>query len=133
MTAFIGLVTSIYLTVMKFTNNQGMCLEGLGDCWSVNNSIYSEFIGIPIALFGVGAYLSIISLLWVETRSVFWENNAPMLLFGVTLAGVIISGYLTYVEVAILEAICPFCVVSALAMVILFLVNTSRLVNTSDE
>jgi uncharacterized membrane protein len=49
-----------------------MCIEGFGDCWTVNNSIYSEFLGIPIALFGVGAYLSILVLLWMEDPNQFW-------------------------------------------------------------
>jgi uncharacterized membrane protein len=127
-----GLAASIYLTVLKLTNNQDMCLDGIGDCWTVNSSTYAQFLGIPTALFGVGAYLAMLALLWAETRYSFWKSNGPTFLFGFSLMGVIISLFLTYVEVAIIDAICPFCVVSAIAMLILFLVNTSRLVKVPE-
>jgi uncharacterized membrane protein len=131
-TSGIGLLTAIYLTIAKLAKSQEMCLEGFGDCWTVNNSIYSEFLGIPIALFGAGAFLSILVLLWIENRNQFWKSNAPLLIFGVTLLGVLLSAYLTYIEVAVIQAICPFCVISAIAMVILFIINVSRLVKVSD-
>jgi uncharacterized membrane protein len=126
--AGIGFITSIYLTIAKLANSQEMCLENFGDCWTVNNSIYSEFLGIPIAIFGAGAYLSILVLLWMETRNEFWVFNGPLLLFGITLMGVLIHGYLTYIEVAVIDAICPFCVLSAVTMVLLFSLNIGRLV-----
>jgi uncharacterized membrane protein len=47
--------------------------------------------------------------------------------FGFTLAGTLYSIYLTYVEVAILRAICPFCVVSAVVMLALFIIAVYRL------
>jgi uncharacterized membrane protein len=131
-TAAIGLFTAIYLTIAKLANSQEMCIEGFGDCWTVNNSIYSELFGIPIALFGAGAYLSVLLLLWLETRNSFWKSNGPLLLFGITLLGVLLSGYLTYIEIAVIEAICPFCVLSAIAMVLLFIFNVGRLVKVSE-
>jgi uncharacterized membrane protein len=131
-TAGVGLITAIYLTIAKLAKSQEMCIEGFGDCWTVNNSIYSELFGIPIALFGAGAYLSVLVLLWLETRNPFWKSNGPLLLFGITLSGVLLSGYLTYIEVAVINAICPFCVLSAIAMVLLFIFNVGRLVKVSD-
>jgi uncharacterized membrane protein len=131
-TASVGLLTAIYLTIAKLANSQDMCIQGFGDCWTVNNSIYSEFFGIPIALFGAAAFLSILILLWLETRNQFWKTNGRLLLFGITLLGVLLSGYLTYIEIAVIEAICPFCVISAIAMVLLFIFNVGRLVKVSD-
>ena len=131
-TSGIGLITAIYLTIAKLAKSQEMCLEGFGDCWTVNNSVYSEFLGIPIAIFGAGAFLTILVLLWLENRNQFWMVNSPLLMFGVTLIGVLLSAYLTYIEVAVIQAICPFCVISAIAMVILFIFNVSRLVKVTD-
>jgi uncharacterized membrane protein len=131
-TSGVGLLTAVYLTMAKLTNSREMCLEGIGDCWTVNNSMYSEFLGIPVALFGAAAYLSILGLLWLEGRNSFWSSNSPLMLFGITLFGVLISGYLTYIEVAVIHAVCPFCVLSAIAMVILFVINTIRLVKVSN-
>lgn len=125
--ALIGLLDSIYLTIAKLLNSKAMCIEGLGDCWSVNNSPYSEIAGIPIAIFGALTYLAILALLFLENRSEFWQSNASTAIFGITLVGVLYSAYLTYIEIAVLRAICPFCVVSAILMTILFIGSVLRL------
>jgi len=133
LTALVGVLDSIYLTVLKFSNNKSLCIQGVGDCWSVNTSIYSEIWGIPIALLGLLAYASILLLLWAEQRSRLILQYADYILFGVTLIGVIYSAYLTYLEIAVIKAICPFCVVSAVAMLILFIYSVKRLIEPSGN
>jgi uncharacterized membrane protein len=83
--------------------------------------------GIPIAYLGLAANIIIMLLLLLETRGVFWKQYSPFIVFGMTLAGTIYSIYLTYIEIAILRAICPYCVVSAVVMVLLFIVSLVRL------
>jgi uncharacterized membrane protein len=124
--AVIGLLDSVYLSWVKIVNSQVFCGPS-GQCETVNNSSYSEIGGIPIAYLGLGAYLAILALLFIETRSTFWKENSPLALFGISLVGVIYSAYLTYVEIAILHAICPYCVVSALVMLSLFIIAIFRL------
>ena len=41
-------------------------------------------------------------------------------LFGITLFGFLYSLYLTYIELFVIFAICPFCVVSAIVMSVMF-------------
>jgi uncharacterized membrane protein len=41
--------------------------------------------------------------------------------------GVIYSAYLTYIEIAVLRTICPFCVVSAIIMILIFALSIVRL------
>lgn len=132
-TALVGVLDSIYLTILKFSNNKSLCIQGIGDCWSVNTSIYSEIWGIPIALLGMVAYAVILLLLWAEQRSHLIQQYADYILFGVTLIGVIYSAYLTYLEIAVIKAICPFCVVSAVAMLILFIYSVKRLIDPSGN
>ncbi len=133
LTAVIGLLDSIYLTILKLSNNKSLCIQGVGDCWSVNTSIYSEIFGIPIAILGAGAYGFILILLWAEHRTLLIHPYAGFILFGVTLIGIIYSAYLTYLEIAVIKAICPFCVVSAVAMLILFIYSVKRLVEPSGD
>lgn len=133
LTAVIGLLDSIYLTILKLSNNKSLCIQGVGDCWSVNTSIYSEIFGIPIAIVGAGAYGFILILLWAEHRTPLIHPYAGFILFGVTLIGIIYSAYLTYLEIAVIKAICPFCVVSAVAMLILFIYSVKRLVEPSGD
>ena len=49
--AAIGIAVSVYMTIYKFTDNQTMCL-GNGGCSVVNQSVYSEVYGIPVAVVG---------------------------------------------------------------------------------
>lgn len=129
--AILGLADAGYLSWIKLANAVAAC-SGIGDCASVNSSRYAEMWGIPVALFGAATYLVILGLLLLEGR---WSHIIyPFRLgvFGVTLVGTLYSAYLTYVEVAILRAICPYCVVSALLMTALFVLGIIRL-RADDE
>ena len=124
---FVGLIDSIYLAWLKFANATAAC-SNIGDCESVNSSPYAEVAGIPIALFGAAAYFLMIILLILEPRNEFWRSNASLGIFGISLAGVLYSAYLTYVEIVILHAICPYCVVSAVVIILLFGLSIVRLI-----
>lgn len=128
----VGLVDSLYLAFIKLTNNTTAC-AGIGDCDAVNNSRYAEVAGIPIALIGVLGYLAILAALAAERR---WPQAAWTLrlgIFGMALAGALYSAYLTYIEVAVLDAICPFCVVSAVCMVGILILSVLRLRDADAE
>ena len=130
--AIVGLIDSIYLVWLKYTDQYALC-GPIGNCESVNTSQYSEIGGIPIALLGAGAYLVIIILLLLEVRSDLLREYSPLLVFGISLAGTLYSIYLTYIEVAVLRAICPYCVVSAVVLVLLLFFSTIRLIQTFRE
>jgi uncharacterized membrane protein len=124
--AVIGLADSIYLTWLKLTGELAAC-GGIGDCESVNASIYSQINGIPIALLGAVAYALILLFLFLESRDDFIGDWSPTLVFGLSLTGTLYSIYLTYIEIAVLKAICPYCVVSAVAILIIFVISIARL------
>jgi uncharacterized membrane protein len=124
--AAVGLLDSLYLSWVKLTSAYALC-GPIGDCKSVNNSPYAEIAGIPIAILGAGAYLAILVLLFLEHRPGFWQEYSGMGVFGFTLVGTLYSAYLTYVELAIIHAVCPYCVVSAVIMVCLLVLSSIRL------
>jgi uncharacterized membrane protein len=130
--AGIGLVDSLYLTYVKVSNTYALC-GPVGDCESVNSSQYAEIAGIPIALLGAGAYLLIMALLFMEPRSNFWAESGPLAVFGISLVGVLYSAYLTYIEIYVLQAICPYCVLSAVVLVLLLFLTMLRLFKTQEE
>ncbi len=124
--AVVGLLDSLYLAWIKLTSNTAAC-AGIGDCDAVNSSRYAEVAGIPIGLIGVAGYLAILAALAAERR---WPASAWTLrlgIFGMALAGTLYSAYLTYIEVAVLHAVCPFCVVSAVCMVGILILSVLRL------
>jgi uncharacterized membrane protein len=125
-TAGIGLLDSIYLSWVKITHSEVYCGTS-GQCETVSNSSYSEIGGVPIAYLGLGAYLAVLLLLYLEGRGKLWQENSPLVVFGISLVGVIYSVYLTYIEIWVLRAICPYCVLSALAMLALFVISILRM------
>lgn len=120
--ASVGLLDAIYLTWIKLANQTAIC-AGIGDCEYVNSSIYSELLGLPIAIYGAGAYLAILLLVLFEERNEFLMENSPLLIFGLSLAGVLYSAYLTYIELYVLKAVCPYCVLSAILLLGLLVVS----------
>ena len=123
----LGLLVSIYMTVYKFTKNEKMCV-GSGGCNIVNSSRYSEVSGIPVAVFGIAGYAAILGVLVLERRNKFFEQNSTMLLFGLSITGFLFTVWLIYVEIALIKALCPFCLTSQTAMTLIFIISIIRLI-----
>lgn len=128
----IGLLVSIYMTIYKLSSNDAMCL-GSGDCSTVNASRYSEIYGIPVALLGVAGFLAILFAHFMEGRASLFKEQGTLMVFGMGLFGFVFSLYLTYLELYVIHAVCPFCVASAVAITIVFIVGIIRLVGTQPE
>ncbi|HEX9596584.1 MAG TPA: vitamin K epoxide reductase family protein [Anaerolineales bacterium] len=120
--ASIGLLDALYLTWIKLSGEEALC-AGVGDCSTVNASRYSEIAGIPIAVFGGAAYLVMLLILVYKDRVEFLRDNGAMLLVGISLAGVLYSAYLTYIELYVIHAICPYCVLSAIVLVLMLITS----------
>lgn len=125
--AVLGLMVAVYMTVFKLTDNQNMCL-GNGGCSVVNNSVYSEVYGVPVAIVGALGYAAILAVLTLSGRWAFLRKNAALLIFGLCLAGFLFTLYLIYVEIALIHALCPFCLASQAIMTLLFAAAVVRLV-----
>jgi uncharacterized membrane protein len=128
----LGILDSAYLTWIKYSHNETRCLPGLGDCGSVNLSAYSMLGNIPVALIGLAGYIFILGIFLLFLKNFINLHIFSYLLFAITFVGFLFSGYLTYVELGILHAVCGFCVLSAICMTILFalsLYKISKLLN----
>ncbi len=124
--AILGFLVAVYMTIFKLTDNQTMCL-GNGGCSVVNNSVYSEVYGIPVAVVGALGYAAILLVLTQSRRWAFLNRNATLVAFGLCLAGFLFTAYLIYVEIALIHALCPFCLASQAIMTLLFAVAVVRL------
>lgn len=117
--AAIGLVISIYLTSTHYADVAPVC-TGLSDCLKVQNSVYAEWLGIPVALVGVAGYLGILVALARDG-----ERQRLIAAF-LAFVGVGFSGYLTWAEAVKIEAFCQWCLVSAAIMVALAVLASWR-------
>jgi uncharacterized membrane protein len=117
----LGVAIAGYLTYVHYAELEPVCGLG-GDCERVQTSEYAEVAGIPVAVLGLGGYLLILASLGIRGEA--------GLLAGATLAlvGFGFSAYLTYREIVTIDAICTWCVASAVVMSGLAVVTCVRLV-----
>lgn len=120
--ALAGIFLAVYLLLYKL----GMIGElscSVGSCEKVNTSKWATFLGLPVAAWGVGWYVVMFVLALVSTWETYAESPAvSMLLLGVAGTGVIFSAYLTYLELFVIHAICQWCVVSAILVLVIFVI-----------
>lgn len=129
--AILGLGVAGYLTWAYYVHANIICLTG-NQCDAVRNSPYSEIQGMPVALVGLLGYLAILAVLVSEETSMGAAIPAPMIVFGLSLVGLLYSGYLTYLELFVINAICSWCVVSAVLMLIIFIIAVVRVTRSVE-
>jgi uncharacterized membrane protein len=126
--ALYGVVASAYLTWVHYSGTLALCI-GVGGCETVQTSRYAEAGPLPVALVGLVGFIPMAALaLWrLRVDAPDWTLTA---LFGLSLAGTLYVAYLTYLELFVIAAICPWCVSVALAAVGLFLLTVMELRST---
>jgi uncharacterized membrane protein len=126
--ALVGLLVSSYLTLYK-VGLLGIIQCGAdGGCSVVQASEYAEFLGLPVALYGVGAYALLLGLALLGVQpgraELRWIAVALVVLSGI---GVGVSALLTYISSAVIGAYCRWCLVSAALITLIFLVSLAGL------
>jgi uncharacterized membrane protein len=128
--AVVGALVSGYLTLYKL-GFLGTIQCGTGGCDVVQASEYSVLFGVPVAAWGLGAYLVILAVAliglqprWVDARWV------PAVLLGLSIWGVVFSGYLTYLSGTVIGAFCQWCLVSAMLVTLIFLCSIPPLLRS---
>jgi len=125
--SIIGLVDAGYLSYSKIFETRLYCTPGLGDCATVNASQWSSIFGIPVAFLGLATYVAILLLMIFGKKIRIVAPYQEYLFFFITLVGVLFSGYLTFIEAAVLHTYCQWCVLSATMITILFITSVIKL------
>jgi uncharacterized membrane protein len=121
--ALAGVFVALYLTLYKMGMIGNLACT-IGGCEQVNTSRYAEFFGIPVAAWGLGFYIAAFAVAFVGTLPNWIARREPsLLLVGMSAVGVLFSGWLTYLELYVIHAICQYCVVSAVIVAVIFLVS----------
>jgi uncharacterized membrane protein len=118
--AVAGLGIAGYLTAVHYAGGSPACAIAHG-CEVVQQSRYAELAGVPVALLGLLGYAAILASLVRDGEA------ARTLTAFLALAGCGFSGWLTYVELARLDAVCSWCVASAVCMTLLAALAVTRL------
>ncbi|MFQ5594874.1 MAG: vitamin K epoxide reductase family protein [Anaerolineae bacterium] len=129
----LGMLISAYLTWVHWGGSKALC-TGFGDCETVNNSVYAVVAGVPVALLGFGMYLALFGLSMYSRRAdPGTVSTLALAVFGISLAGVLYSAYLTYIELAVIHAVCPWCVTSAVLITFIFGVSLRDVLSLTGE
>ena len=126
--ALIGAFVALYLTMYK-VGVIGHLACGLGGCERVNTSKWSIFVGAPVAAWGVGFYVTTFIVAVVGTSARYAQRpGVSYLLAAMSLVGVVFSAWLTYLELYVIDAICKYCVSSAVIVTLIFIVSVADVV-----
>ncbi|HEX5899038.1 MAG TPA: vitamin K epoxide reductase family protein [Solirubrobacteraceae bacterium] len=124
--AVLGLGVAGYLTYIHYEGIKPVCGLG-GDCEKVQTSEWAYLAGVPVALLGLIGYAVILATLFIEREEALIAGAL------VALVGAGFSAYLTYRELFTIDAICPWCVASAIIVTLLAIVTIARLLRAPTE
>jgi len=117
----VGLAT--YLAMYKL-GMIGQLACTIGECETVNLSRWSTLFGVPVAVWGVGFYVLLFVVALSGTTDRFVDDaRISHALLALTTWGVVFSAWLTYLELYVINAVCMFCVISAVLVTVLFLLS----------
>ena len=121
----LGVAVAGYLTYVHYAGLQPFCAGGGHGCERVQSSTYAELAGIPVALLGLAGYVLIAAALLAP------GEPARLAAAGLAVSGFGFSAYLTYLELGVIDAICQWCVASAVLMTALAILTVWRLLSGS--
>lgn len=120
--ATLGVAVAAYIAIAEADGGAPACFAGGSGCETVAQSSHSELAGISVAAIGIFGYLLLLG------AALLRGDGARLAGFALGLIGFGYSVYLTYLELFVIDAICQWCVVSAILMTLLFAVNAIRMV-----
>jgi uncharacterized membrane protein len=125
--ALAGIFISLYLTLYKL-GIIGELSCSIGSCETVNTSKWSRFLGLPVAAWGLLFYLDVFALALIGTLRRFEDEPViSVVLVAEAAFGVLFSGWLTYLELGVIHAICIWCVTSACIVALILVVSAADL------
>jgi uncharacterized membrane protein len=118
--SLIGFIDAAYLTAKHYLGMPPSCGR-FGGCETVTTSEYATIAGVPIALLGALYYLAVFLsvIAYLDTR----RTGIIRWTAGFTTVGFVASLWLVYLQLFVIKAICPYCMLSAFASTILFIVG----------
>ena len=111
----LGLAISIYLTYVHYAGIEPVC-SSISNCERVQTSEYADLVGIPVAVLGIAGYAAILVSLRMRV-------DVTALLAYLAVA---FSAYLTWAELFKIDAICQWCVASAIITLVIAVLATVR-------
>jgi uncharacterized membrane protein len=122
--ALVGLFVALYLWLHALGFGGAIKCGASGGCETVQTSPWAVFVGLPVAFYGVLGYLTILIVALMALRpAALTQKHWSVTLLGLATVGVLFTGYLTYLELFVIHAICRWCVGSAVIITAIWIVS----------
>jgi uncharacterized membrane protein len=118
--ALAGIAVATYIAIAESGGGAPKCLAGGAGCETVAESRYSHLAGINVAVIGIAGYALLLA------AAVLPGDAGRFGGFLTALIGFGFSAYLTYLELFVIDAICQWCVISAVLMTLSLAVAATR-------
>ena len=122
--ALAGAVVAGYVLASRWADSGLIC--STGGCETVQSSAYAELIGQPVAAFGVVGYLLVAAL------ALGGGPRARVGAAAVALAAAAFSGYLLVVQLAVIDAVCDWCIANDAIASLVALLAVARLLRPAE-
>ncbi len=121
----LGLGVAFYLTYVETQNVAAVC-GPVGDCNAVQSSPFAKLFGVlPVGLMGALGYIGIIVMWFLARSDGAYSRIGALLMFGMALFGVLFTIYLTYLELFVINAVCIWCLSSAVLMALILILSVA--------
>jgi uncharacterized membrane protein len=117
--ALAGAAVAAYLVYARYSGTQVACTTG--GCETVQHSKYAKAAGIPVAVLGLGAYLAVFA------TALSRRIEAAAIGAAIVFAGLAFAIYLIVIQVAVIDAICQWCLASDAILAVLAVLSAERL------
>jgi uncharacterized membrane protein len=118
--ALAGIAVATYIAIAESGGGAPKCLAGGTGCETVAESRYSHLAGINVAVIGIAGFALLLA------AAVLPGDAGRFGGFLTALVGFGFSAYLTYLELFVIDAICEWCVISAVLMTLSLAVAATR-------
>jgi uncharacterized membrane protein len=118
--AIAGIGVATYIAIAEFGGGAPKCLAGGHGCETVARSHYSHLAGVNVAAIGIFGYVVLLLAALVPGDVGRFGG------FLTALVGFGFSVYLTYLELFVIDAVCQWCVASAVLMTLSLAVAAAR-------
>ena len=120
----VGLAIAAYLTYVHYAHTQPVCTTG--GCEKVQKSKYAELAGVPVALLGLIAYVTLLGLAFAR------GFEAAVAGVFVAAIGVAFSGYLLWAQLGPIGAICQWCIGNDLTIAVVATLYVVRMLTETE-
>jgi uncharacterized membrane protein len=96
-----GAAIAAYLLYVRHTGDAPVCATG--GCETVQSSQYAELLGVPVAALGLVGFLGLLAAALAP------GEPARLAQATLALAAFVFSGYLLYVQLVVIDALCQWC------------------------